>query len=183
MAIVRNILIGFVVLIALFLAGGFLIPAEQHVERDIVIGASSQAVYDVVRDFDQFNDWSPWSELDPEARYELTGTAGEVGSALAWFSDKPDVGNGRQTIAALTPYSQVDVSLEFDGQPPAMTRFSLSEQANGTRVIWSMDTDFGNNPLFRYFGLVLDDMVGKDYEKGLAQLKRYVEDGAAGEPG
>lgn len=40
---------------------------------------------------------------------------------------------------------------------------------------WGFDTDLGMNPIARYFGLVMDSMLGADYEKGLAKLKQVCE--------
>jgi effector-binding domain-containing protein len=38
-----------------------------------------------------------------------------------------------------------------------------------------MDSDMGNNPIGRWFGLCMDNMIGADYEKGLAKLKEVSE--------
>lgn len=179
MVLVRRLFIGLVVLILLLGVLGFLLPPSGHVEREIVIDASAQTVYDVVRDFDQFNEWSPWSELDPDARYEQSGTRGEVGSRFAWYSDKPEVGNGTQTITKLTPAELVAMDLTFEGQSPARSEFLMSPDGAGTRVVWTLDTDFGANPFMRYFGLLLDSFVGPAYEQGLSQLKSYIENDVA----
>ena len=38
-----------------------------------------------------------------------------------------------------------------------------------------MNGDFGSNPLFRWFALGADSMVGTDFEGGLANLKALAE--------
>ncbi|MGO4774642.1 SRPBCC family protein [Lysobacter sp. 2RAB21] len=48
-------------------------------------------------------------------------------------------------------------------------------QGAGTRVTWTLESEHGNNLVSRWFGLLLDSMVGKDYEKGLAKLKQVLE--------
>ena len=45
----------------------------------------------------------------------------------------------------------------------------------GTHVTWSFDSEFGLNLVGRYFGLMLDGIVGPDYEKGLQNLKTMAE--------
>src|SRR5690606_16939708 len=42
-------------------------------------------------------------------------------------------------------------------------------------VTWSMQADMGNNPIGRWMGLMMDSIVGADYETGLASLKKLVE--------
>jgi hypothetical protein len=44
----------------------------------------------------------------------------------------------------------------------------------GTRVTWAFDTQLGLNPLMRWSGLVLDSMVGRDFEAGLDRMAALV---------
>ena len=46
---------------------------------------------------------------------------------------------------------------------------------DGTHVTWSFDSDMGAGPIGRYFGLLMDRMVGPDFEGGLANLKALAE--------
>src|SRR3546814_19010105 len=45
----------------------------------------------------------------------------------------------------------------------------------GVRVTWSDAGDLGMRPLHRWFGLFFDRMIGGDFEKGLAKLKKLSE--------
>ena len=58
---------------------------------------------------------------------------------------------------------------------PTTSTISLVPDGTGTRITWTLDTDFSGSLLGRYFGLALDRMVGPDYEKGLAQLQAVAE--------
>ena len=42
----------------------------------------------------------------------------------------------------------------------------------GSEVTWRMDADMGGNPVFRVFGLFMDGMMGKIFDKGLANLAK-----------
>ena len=42
-------------------------------------------------------------------------------------------------------------------------------------MTWGYDSTFKGNLLGRYFGAMMDGMLGPDYEKGLAQLKTLIE--------
>ena len=50
-----------------------------------------------------------------------------------------------------------------------------------TKVSWSNEGDFGNNPALRYLGLMMDKMIGPDFEAGLEALKTLVEKQVADE--
>lgn len=175
MKMVRGLFISLIVLVLLVGLVGFFLPAEAHVERQIDIAAPATEVYDVITDFRQFNEWSPWADLDPDATYKITGGERDVGSKFEWFSDKPEVGNGSQTITELDANRRMAMRLEFEGQAPADSVFTLTPTASGTTVVWGLDTNLGANPFMHYFSLFLDRLVGPSFDKGLTQLKDYVE--------
>lgn len=51
-----------------------------------------------------------------------------------------------------------------------------------TEVKWTSDGDLGNNPMYRYFGLFMDKMIGKDFEGGLINLKSLAEKNSPATP-
>jgi hypothetical protein len=52
---------------------------------------------------------------------------------------------------------------------------TLAPDGDGVKVTWLDAGDLGMNPLFRWFGLFIEHMIGPDFEKGLANLKRVAE--------
>ena len=59
--------------------------------------------------------------------------------------------------------------------------FQLVPQNGETQVTWSLDTNMQSGvpllaqPITNYMGLMLDVMVGRDYETGLENLKAAIE--------
>lgn len=161
-----------VLLLALVcVGGGLLLPSTTHVERSIVIDRPPAQVHAMLDSFARFNEWSPWYALEPEAKYRYSGPASGVGARMAWEGEK--VGRGSQRIEASTP-QRVTVALEFDGSRATAT-YALAAEGGGTRVTWALDSDHGYNPVARWFGLLMETLVGKDYEQGLARLKQVLE--------
>ena len=156
-----------------FVAGGLLLPATSHVERSIAIERPPGEVHAMLNSFQRFNEWSPWYEYEPSAKYAYSGPQAGVGAMMSWQGEK--VGKGSQRIVESTPPSRIVNALDFDGTE-ATARFDLQEEGAGTRVTWSLDSQHGYNLVSRWFGLAMDAMVGKDYEKGLLKLKRTLED-------
>jgi hypothetical protein len=37
-----------------------------------------------------------------------------------------------------------------------------------------MESDMGNNPIGRYFGLFMDNILGSDFEKGMENIRELV---------
>jgi dienelactone hydrolase/uncharacterized protein YndB with AHSA1/START domain len=172
----KKILYVLAALIVIVLVVAALLPSQIHVERSAVISASPATVYRYIADFRQFNRWSPWAQRDPETQYEFSGPVVGVGSAMSWTSEHPEVGSGSQRVIESDPPHGLRVRLEFgEGMGPAFAGYVLERQGDGTRIVWSFDTDVGFNPLHRFLGLMMDKWIGTDYEQGLANLKRLVE--------
>jgi hypothetical protein len=175
MNVVRRLFYVILSLIGLGLAVGLFLPDSAHVERTITTRASAATVYGVVNGFKRFNEWSPWFDLDPQAKYTYSGPESGVGAKMTWASDKPGVGSGRQEIVAVEPGRLVKTRLEFGGQGPSMSTLTITPADGGSRIVWAFDTRFEGDYFGRYMGLMFDKFIGKDYEKGLSKLKTIAE--------
>jgi uncharacterized protein YndB with AHSA1/START domain len=175
MKILKGLFLVLLGLVTLFFVTGLFLPKSAHVERSITTTASPATVYGLVNGFRRFNEWSPWARLDPGTQYTYSGPDTGVGARMQWSSANADVGTGTQEIIAVEPDRRVTSKLDFGMDNPTTSAISLEPQGTGTRVTWSLDTDFSGSLLGRYFGLALDRMVGPDYEKGLAQLQAVAE--------
>ena len=162
-------------LVALFFVTGLFLPKTAHIERSMTTAASPETVFGLVDGFKRFNEWSPWAGLDPATKYTYSGPETGVGARMEWVSANPDVGSGSQEVIDVEPGRRVTNKLDFGMDNPTTATISLVPQGTGTRVTWTLDTDFSGSLLGRYFGLALDRMVGPDYEQGLAQLKAVAE--------
>ncbi len=146
-------------------------PDEFHVERTATVGAPPAVVHSILDDFHNWSEWSPWDKLDPNLKREFSGPESGVGAGYAWVGND-DVGQGSMRITQSEPPNLVRLDLDFVTPFEAHNQvsFSLAPAAEGTRVTWAMDGD--NDFVAKAFGLVMDvdDMVGKDFEAGLASL-------------
>ena len=164
-----------------FVITGYLLPTHAHVERSITVERPASMLFSIVNSYRNFEQWSPWAERDPNAVYALSGPDSGVGARLSWSGEPHLVGSGWQEIVASTPYEQIDIQLDFDSQGVSSSRFTFQPAGEATLVTWSFDSDlteglsFLDGFLARYFGLLFDRWIGNDYEKGLANLKRFAE--------
>ena len=146
------------------------------VERTISIAAPAAEIYPHIVDLREWPAWSPWEEMDPNMEKTFSGPETGVGSSYAWKGNRK-VGEGRMTISGVADDARVDIDLEFLKPFKAEndTVFSLEPQGESTVVTWSMT---GKKTLMtKIIGIFksMDAMVGPDFEKGLASLKRTVE--------
>ncbi len=173
--VLRWLGIAIVGVVVLAVVVAFLLPRHAIVTRTVEIAAPPSTIYPIVSDLRRFNEWSPWADIDPETVYTFTGPIDGVGQTLNWESKDERVGSGSMAIAAVEPEKHVDMSIDFGGQGKAIASLILEPAGAGTNVTWGFDSDLGFNPIARYFGMMMDGMIGPDYEKGLARLKAVAE--------
>ena len=106
---------------------------------------------------------------------DYSGAAAGVGAAYAWSGNRK-AGSGRMEITGSEP-GKVDLDLDFTAPMKTQNRlaFALSPKGEATEVTWTMTgTQTG---IWKLIGKVypMDKLVGKDFEKGLAQLKTAAE--------
>lgn len=175
MRILTRVLLAVVIFLVFLAVVGLFLPRNVHVERSTVIGAPSSTVYALVSRFKSFNKWSPWYEKDPAAKYTFEGPESGAGARMTWAGDPKTVGSGSQEIIESRPYEFVKNTIDFGAQGKATSTFALSKEAAGTKITWGIDSDFGANPFMRYMAFFFDGMIGPDYERGLAKLKKLAE--------
>ena len=169
MKILIRISLGLLLFIAAVAIIGFFLPKTYHVERTVVINAPAEKIFPEVSDLRSWDDWSPWKESDPTIKTTYAEKTSGIGGKMTWKSDK-DPG-GSLEITEVQPNEMVGYDLYFEGYPKTTGYITLEEENNATTVKWVMDGSMGTNPFSRYFGLMIDSMVGKDFEKGLNKLK------------
>ncbi|MEM9343507.1 MAG: SRPBCC family protein [Pseudomonadota bacterium] len=169
-------LLGIVVgLAVVFVAGGMLLPRNVDIARSIEIDAPPEAVFPHVNSLKAAEAWSPWLGLDPDVALTYEGPDEGVGAKLAWQSEHPNVGNGKQEITLSEENARVETALDFGDMGTATASYVLVEKGGGTEITWGLGLDMGAGPVGRWFGLMMDGQVGADYETGLQNLKALVE--------
>jgi Polyketide cyclase / dehydrase and lipid transport len=172
--VLKKILILLVAVLILSAVAGLLLPRNIRVERSVSIARPASLIYATVNSFQLFYKWSPWQSLDPNMRQITEGARDGVGAKLHW-SGNDKVGSGTQLITASIPDHSVASDIDFGKMGVAKSTILLDPQDSSTRVTWTLDVDMGASPIGRYFGLMMDRMIGKDYERGLSKLKALVE--------
>jgi len=175
MRILQRVLKIVILLIILLAAAAYLLPRQVTVERSIEIDAPVTEVFARVSGLKTSAEWSPWLSIDPDIQLNYSGPDTGVGAKLVWASDHPNVGNGQQEIIEVVANEKVVTALDFGDMGTALAAFTLAPAGEKTNITWDLNTDMGNSPVGRYMGLLMDRMVGADYEKGLVSLKAMVE--------
>jgi hypothetical protein len=151
-------------------------PNTFRIERSARIDVAPEVIFRNINDFRKWGEWSPWDKIDPQLERHYSGAAKGVGAVYAWNGNKK-VGSGRMEIVGSTPFTAVQIKIDFTAPFVAsnIIDFTLTRTGDSTDVSWAMS---GPHPFMsKLMGLVLnmDKMVGNDFAKGLAALKQVSE--------
>lgn len=171
MKIVKYVLIGLGVLIVAFLGLGLIIPREYTLEKTALIDCPKAQLHSKVSNLRSMNEWSPWADYDPDMKNTYQGEDGQVGSVSSWEGNDK-VGKGKQEITSITT-DKVETKLSFiePWESEATSYILLKDQGDKTEVTWGMkgQNDYPFNAMSVFMDM--DDMIGKDFERGLDKLK------------
>lgn len=151
-------------------------PDTFSVKRTISIKAPPEKVAALITDFHQWSSWSPWEHLDPAMKRTFTGATSGKGAIYEWEGNK-EVGKGRMEIMDAGTPAKTVIKLDFlqPFESHNTTEFTLVPQGEMTNVSWDMT---GPMPFISKIMSVfasMDSMIGKDFEKGLANMKSAAE--------
>jgi uncharacterized protein YndB with AHSA1/START domain len=150
-------------------------PGKLWVQRATSIKAPAEKIFPLINDFRQWRTWSPYENKDPAMKRTFSRAESGKGAVYAWDGDK-NVGSGRMEILDTAP-SKIVIELDFfkpfEGHNTA--EFTMLPQGDGTNLTWTMygPANFMSK-LIQVF-MNLDNMIGKDFEAGLANLKKLTE--------
>ena len=151
-------------------------PPTFTVMRSAKIAAPPSAVFTQVNDFHNWQAWSPWAKLDPNAKNTFEGPSTGKGAVFHWVGNN-EVGEGEMTITESRPDELVLIKLEFIKPFASVcdTEFKFQPEGDQTAVTWTMSGP--NTFLSKAIHLVMDmdKMVGGSFDEGLANLKSVVE--------
>ena len=173
--LIRRVFAVFLAMAILVVVVGFFLPRTIVVERSVVMDHPAEAIFDVLKDFRHFPQWSPWFTRVPEADFRIEGPDSGMGSTLVW-SDESGSGEGRLWIVGLTPPARVDLQLEL-GDTEADGYFVVqAADPAGQEVTWGLRFEVSQFDLVgRYMGLILHRLVGREYAEGLERLSDYLD--------
>jgi len=151
-------------------------PNTLRVQRATSIRAPADKIFPMINDFQQWRTWSPYEEKDPDMKRTYEGADRGKGAVYAWDGDK-NVGSGRMEILEAAAPSKIMIKLDFfkpfEGHNTA--EFTMLPQGDVTNLTWTMHGPAVFISKVMQVFINLDHMIGRDFEAGLANLKKLAE--------
>jgi carbon monoxide dehydrogenase subunit G len=170
-----------IVIVAVLAIAGVLVyaatkPDTFRVQRSASVKAPPEKIFALINDLHSWNVWSPYEKKDPAMKRTFSGAESGKGAVYEWDGNS-DVGKGRMEILESSAPSRILIKLDFIQPMEAhnTAEFTMIAKADATEVTWAMD---GPSPyIAKIMGVLfnMDQMIGKDFEAGLANLKANTE--------
>jgi hypothetical protein len=151
-------------------------PDSFRVQRSMTVKAPPETIFPLIADFRGWVNWSPYEGRDPEMKRAFGGAERGKGATYAWDGNS-NIGSGRMEILETAVPSKILIKLDFfrpfEGHNTA--EFTMAPQGDATLVTWAM---YGPAPFLSKLLQLFVDMdatIGKDFEAGLANLKKLTE--------
>jgi hypothetical protein len=174
--IVAIVAIAFAIAIAIVLILAAAKPDTFSVRRAATVRAPAEKIFPLINDFHRWGTWSPYENRDPAMKRSYSGPANGVGAVYGWDGNN-NVGAGRMEILDASAPAKIVIKLDFfkpfEGHNTA--EFTMLPQGDATNVTWVMHGPASFMSKLMQVFMNLDRMIGKDFEIGLANLKRLTE--------
>ncbi len=175
------------IILALFIGGLLIVglkqPKDIVVSRSIIIQAPKEAVFTQMSHFRNWPNWSPWTRLDTTMKNTFAGEDGMPGSTYHWVGD---IGKTGEAEFKLTSVNGTSMVYQFDLiKPQHITTFGslkAEDMAGGTKATFSFTNHFDYPWNAMTIFMNIDNLLSKDFENGLKNMKEYVESHPVGQP-
>jgi len=151
-------------------------PDTFSVRRVTTVRAPPEKIFPLINDFQQWGTWSPWEDKDPAMKRTYSGAGSGKGAVYAWDGNK-NVGTGRMEMLEVSAPSKIVIKLDFFKPCEAhnTAEFTMLPQGDATSLTWLMHGPAPFMSKVMQVFMNMDKMIGKDFEAGLAKLKKLTE--------
>jgi len=175
MNIIITILLVLAAVVGLLLIIGLFMKKEHYVNREIIINAPRQKVFDYVKLLKNQDEFNKHAMAGPDRKREFKGTDGTVGYIYSWSGDK-NAGVGEKEIKNIVEGKRIETEIRFV-KPMAVSASVIMEtaslSAHQTKVNWS---NAGTLPYpLNIMIPMMEKSVAKDMDVSLGNLKNIME--------
>ncbi len=143
MKFLKGILYSLTIIIILFPVVALFLPSTSYVERSITINIPSDTVFTLVVDYNYYQDWNPWSKMEPTATVKINGPVGQVGQKWAWEGEI--IGSGSLTTEKIISGEYIENKLEFTAPQVMKSKdiWKYESVEKGSKVTWINEAELG----------------------------------------
>lgn len=155
---------------------GLVIPSSVKISRGIIVDADSIKVYQQLSDVKKWGEWMPWVTDDEGALVQTSAVTNMPGAFFKWKGLGKN-NSGTITLLTLSP-NLITTKYELTEMNDSEGGFRIRTLPNNLsqcEVQWFMEYKLKWYPWERFYGIFLDHIIGSSFDKGLQELKLYLE--------
>lgn len=162
-------------IIALLLILALFMKKKHYVNREIIIHAPTQEVFDFLRLLSNQEKFNKWAKTDPDRKIETRGIDGTIGYIYAWSGNK-NAGEGEKEIKSIVEGERIETEIRFvkpmkiSSSVIMETKF-LSENETKVSLINAGTLPYPLNIMIPMF----QKNFAKDIDESLYTLKNILE--------
>jgi len=164
-------------LLAAIIAGGYFIPTDYVIHKNIILSSSPSHIHKYVGDLQYWERWMPWKDENPNMEITTSEKTTGIGANQSW---KDDHGGGSLVITAWSPDKGIEYDLFFKaGKYKCKSTIKYqSISATKIKVTWTMHGNISMPIIGGYIAYYMKYSIGPEFNKGLQKLKLVVEQDA-----
>lgn len=177
MKFLRYLMYFLLLILVVFLVVAFIQPKQITVQRERVIDAPVEVVFEHMNDLKKWEKWSYWHNMDPDWKVEYSIPSSGKGAYYKWESEDPNVGAGVCTIIESIPNEKVACELDFRDWEDGVSHSKVERMGDKTKATMYMTLDAGMNPINRVVNsFLVAPMLKPSYDTSLSNLDAYLQD-------
>lgn len=166
--------LGFLLLAVVIILSIYIAVSEGNydIKRSRVIKAPVEVVFENVNDFKNWENWSPWFEMDPTTVTSYPDTTSGVGASYSW---KGKNGSGSMKTISAIPNKEIIQQVDFNSDSKPEVYWNFTKVNLGTEVTWGMrgKNSFGEKFYWLFKGGIEKNTI-PIYDRGLELLEKHI---------
>ena len=162
-------LLAVVIILSIYVAVS---EGNYNIKRSRVIKAPVEVVFENVNDFKNWENWSPWFEMDPTIVTSYPDTTSGVGASYSW---KGKDGSGSMKTISAIPNKEIIQQVDFNSDSKPEVYWNFTKVDLGTEVTWGMrgKNSFGEKFYWLFKGGIEKNTI-PIYDRGLELLEKHI---------
>lgn len=166
--------VGFLLLAVVIILSIYVAVSEGNydIKRSRVIKSPVEVVFENVNDFKNWENWSPWFEMDPTIVTSYPDTTSGVGASYSW---KGKDGSGSMKTISTIPNKEIIQQVDFNSDSKPEVYWNFTKVDLGTEVTWGMrgKNSFGEKFYWLFKGGIEKNTI-PIYDRGLELLEKHI---------
>ncbi|MEM9650249.1 MAG: SRPBCC family protein [Bacteroidota bacterium] len=146
------------------------------ITETVYVAENQAQVFDLLRSFEKFPEWSPFLVTDPQQKNHVTGTDGQIGSAFHW-EGVAEKSKGQQILTTAEENTFLEMACEMmePYEVSASFTYHLEAKEQGTVVTQVFEVPCSGFEKFMMSLFGVKKEMTETNQLGLQRLKAFAE--------